>query len=343
MASKRRNMFLENKKQETTEIGTCNLSSFCDSHQRTRWHHQWEWSCAECGKPFSQRRYMERHQVSACHKYKTSLARTSSLGAVHRYLEASARGGSGDAPRVGSPFWDITATPITGEAARRKVIVSGSSKAKAAQRPEGSQDKITEAAKDALEAPPTQTLPEAPPSEILVEEEEEDLNWSALPLEPCEVVVEEVPDVPGWWNNPVPPRKEAPAILVDQASDRGTATVKSYQHHQCIILDRSHNRPLTVGDPHGVVVSVCDYHAEGPGFDSLTAGARREPEPKRVDPFCVKEEECGATKTTYPATPLWARRVGTTQQGAAPKPADADLSSSRSEEDNAPDVDRPHE
>ncbi|KAL1140620.1 hypothetical protein AAG570_000550 [Ranatra chinensis] len=29
MASKRRNMFYENRKQETTEIGTCNLPSFC--------------------------------------------------------------------------------------------------------------------------------------------------------------------------------------------------------------------------------------------------------------------------------------------------------------------------
>ncbi|KAL1117658.1 hypothetical protein AAG570_003973 [Ranatra chinensis] len=28
MASERRNMFYENKKQETTEIGTCNLPSF---------------------------------------------------------------------------------------------------------------------------------------------------------------------------------------------------------------------------------------------------------------------------------------------------------------------------
>ncbi|KAL1123425.1 hypothetical protein AAG570_002505 [Ranatra chinensis] len=31
MASKRRNMFYENKKQETTEIDTCNLPPFCDS------------------------------------------------------------------------------------------------------------------------------------------------------------------------------------------------------------------------------------------------------------------------------------------------------------------------
>ncbi|KAL1117505.1 hypothetical protein AAG570_003824 [Ranatra chinensis] len=31
MASMRRNMFYKNKKQETTEIGTCNLPSFCDS------------------------------------------------------------------------------------------------------------------------------------------------------------------------------------------------------------------------------------------------------------------------------------------------------------------------
>ncbi|KAL1122825.1 hypothetical protein AAG570_003151 [Ranatra chinensis] len=30
MASKRRNMFCENKKQETTEIDTCNLQPFCD-------------------------------------------------------------------------------------------------------------------------------------------------------------------------------------------------------------------------------------------------------------------------------------------------------------------------
>ncbi|KAL1140711.1 hypothetical protein AAG570_000641 [Ranatra chinensis] len=30
MASKRRNMFYESKKQDTTEIGTCNLPAFCD-------------------------------------------------------------------------------------------------------------------------------------------------------------------------------------------------------------------------------------------------------------------------------------------------------------------------
>ncbi|KAL1121955.1 hypothetical protein AAG570_003363 [Ranatra chinensis] len=30
MAPKRRNMFYENKKQETTKIGTCNLPPFCD-------------------------------------------------------------------------------------------------------------------------------------------------------------------------------------------------------------------------------------------------------------------------------------------------------------------------
>ncbi|KAL1115741.1 hypothetical protein AAG570_006031 [Ranatra chinensis] len=36
MASKRRNIFYENKKQETTEIGTCNLPPFCDSRMPPR-------------------------------------------------------------------------------------------------------------------------------------------------------------------------------------------------------------------------------------------------------------------------------------------------------------------
>ncbi|KAL1117415.1 hypothetical protein AAG570_004741 [Ranatra chinensis] len=35
MASKRRNVFYENKKQETTEIGTCNLPAFCDIYSCT--------------------------------------------------------------------------------------------------------------------------------------------------------------------------------------------------------------------------------------------------------------------------------------------------------------------
>lgn len=43
------------------------------AHQRTRNHHKWEWSCAECGKAFSQRRYMERHKSEACAKYKLSI------------------------------------------------------------------------------------------------------------------------------------------------------------------------------------------------------------------------------------------------------------------------------
>ncbi|XP_073982372.1 uncharacterized protein [Rhodnius prolixus] len=32
------------------------------AHQSTKSHHDWEWRCFHCKKPFSQRRYMEKHQ-----------------------------------------------------------------------------------------------------------------------------------------------------------------------------------------------------------------------------------------------------------------------------------------
>ncbi|KAL4716014.1 hypothetical protein ACJJTC_003803 [Scirpophaga incertulas] len=40
------------------------------SHQRTRGHHSWKWRCAECGKAFSQPRYLDRHRADACRKYR---------------------------------------------------------------------------------------------------------------------------------------------------------------------------------------------------------------------------------------------------------------------------------
>ncbi|KOB66612.1 putative zinc finger protein [Operophtera brumata] len=43
------------------------------AHQRTRGHHAWQWRCERCGKPFSDRRYLERHGAPACRNYKSNL------------------------------------------------------------------------------------------------------------------------------------------------------------------------------------------------------------------------------------------------------------------------------
>lgn len=65
------------------------------AHQRSKKHHSWEWVCQGCGKAFSQKMYMERHQTSTCKKLKdhmllkdTLLMKDSMHDSIHESLES---------------------------------------------------------------------------------------------------------------------------------------------------------------------------------------------------------------------------------------------------------------